>query len=65
MAMPITVAGAPTAATARSSVGESSLARPTTATSETSSRAKLAQAVFSDGGGACADSSAAPRGGRK
>ena len=35
--------GAPAASTAGSIVGESSLARPTTATSETSRRAKLAQ----------------------
>ena len=50
MTMPITVCGAPAAATPRSSVGESTLARPTTATSETSSSAKLAQAA----GGAAA-----------
>ena len=44
MAMPITVRGAPAAAIARSIVGESTLASPTTATSETRSRPKLAQA---------------------
>ena len=63
--MPITVGGAPAAATARSSDGDSTLARPITATSETISSAKLAHASFADGGAACADSSSAPTGGRK
>ena len=65
MTMPITVAGRPAEATTRSIVGESALASPITATSETRSRPKLAQASRTDGGGACADSSPGLLGGRK
>ena len=54
--------GAPTAETASSIAGDSSLARPTTATSATSSSPTLVAASRSDGGAACASGSPASTG---
>lgn len=65
MAMLITASGAPAASTARSIVGESTFASPTTATRETSSSPKLAQDWAFDGGCACASSFPAFETGRK
>ena len=64
IAMPITAFGAPARSTAASIVGDSTLARPTTDTSATTSSPKLTHACATDGGCACA-SSPAPSGGRK
>ena len=55
----------PTASTAASIAGESTFARPTTATSDTNRSAKLVQAWRSVGGAAWALSSWAASGGRK
>ena len=65
MTMPTTVGGRPADAMPCSIVGESVLARPITASSATTSRPKLAQAMPAEGGAACADSSSARSGGRK
>ncbi len=60
MTMPTTASGAPAAATARSMSGESTLASPTTETSDTRSRPRLASAARVEGGGAWPSSPAVP-----
>ena len=50
---PTTAGGKPSAATPDSMAGDSILARPTTATSETTSRPRLVRAARSVGGSAC------------
>ena len=56
MITPTTETGKPAAATARSMVGETSLAFPTTPINETSSSARLVNAAVRDGGVACSSS---------
>ena len=56
--MPSTAAGADAASTADWMLGDSTLARPTTATSEATSNAKLAHATGAAGGAACPSASA-------
>src|SRR6185295_18309258 len=64
IAIPMTASGAPAALTAASMLGESTLASPTTPTSETRSSPRLLQAAAVVGGGRCS-SSLLPSGGRK
>jgi hypothetical protein len=53
MITPTTDSGNPAAATARSIVGDTSFAFPTTATSATKSSARLIKVVYVDGRAAC------------
>ena len=65
MTMPTTALGASASSTARSIVGESFLARPTTITSASKSNPKLAHASALVGGAACVSKSEASATGMK